>query len=196
MWDERYAADEYIFGTEPNDFLKANANQLKPGSVLCLADGEGRNGVYLAKLGFEVTSLDLSPVGLEKARRLAAAQNVEINTICADLNDFVIEPNAWDNIVSIFCHLPPALRKKVHGAAAHGLSSRGVFLLEAYTAKQLSMPGKGGPPDPELLFSTEMLLRDFAALDVVQASETDRAVNEGSKHHGDSAVVQLIARAQ
>ena len=93
MWDERYAADEYIFGTEPNDFLKANISQLKPGSVLCLADGEGRNGVYPAQLGFDVTAVDMSSTGLEKARKLAVTNGVEIKTIQADLNDFMIEPN-------------------------------------------------------------------------------------------------------
>lgn len=194
MWDDQYSTDKYLFGVEPNDFLKANAGQLKPGNVLCLAEGEGRNAVYLAKLGFNVTAVDLSAVGLEKARRLAAENGVEIKTIRADLNDFVIQPNRWDNIVSIFCHLPPALREKVHAAAAAGLTKGGVFLLEAYTARQLDMPGIGGPPIPELMFSAEMLRRDFPSLENVHAAEVEREVNEGSKHHGPAAVVQFIAR--
>lgn len=194
MWDEKYSTDEFIFGTEPNGFLAANTGQLKPGSVLCLADGEGRNGVYLAKLGFEVTSVDLSETGLAKARKLAEANGVEINTICADLNDFAEELNNWDNIVSIFCHLPPALRKKVHTAAAAALTDGGVFLLEAYTPRQLEMPGRGGPPVPELMYDADMLKNDFQTLDIFQALETEREVNEGSKHTGPAAVVQLLAR--
>ena len=194
MWDEKYAADEYIFGTEPNDFLKANADKLKPGSVLCLADGEGRNGVYLAKLGFDVTSIDLSAVGLEKAQELAKKCGVKIKTIQADLNDFIIEPGSWDNIISVFCHLPEPLRKKVHSASALGLTQGGTFLLEAYTAEQLEMPGTGGPPVPELLFSAKMLKQDFQSLDIIQALETKHEVNEGTKHAGLSAVVQLIAK--
>lgn len=194
MWDERYSADEYIFGTEPNDFLKTHAAQLKPGSVLCLADGEGRNGVYLAKLGFDVTAVDLSATGLEKARKLAEQNSVNINTIQADLNDFVIEPNRWDNIISIFCHLSEPLRKKVHAASVQGLSKGGFFLLEAYTVEQLEMPGKGGPPLHELMFSAEMLKHDFQTLEIVQSLETQREVNEGSRHYGLSAVVQFIAR--
>lgn len=194
MWNEKYAAAEYIFGTEPNDFLKAHADQLKPGSVCCLADGEGRNGVYLAKLGFDVTSIDLSEVGLEKARKLAEANDVEIKTICADLNDFAKEPNRWDNIVSIFCHLPPPLREKVHAASIDALSEGGNFLLEAYTPKQLEMPGIGGPPVAELLYSSDMLIDDFQSLEIVQALETEREVNEGSKHVGLASVIQFFAK--
>ncbi|MDZ8118312.1 SAM-dependent methyltransferase [Pontiella agarivorans] len=194
MWDKTYSTDEFVYGTEPNAFLKANTDKLKPGSVLCLGDGEGRNGVYLAKLGFEVTSVDLSETGLAKARELAEANNVEINTICADLNDYAEEPNCWDNIVSIFCHLPPPLRKKVHAASAEALTENGIFLLEAYTPRQLEMPGTGGPPVPELLYSAGMLKDDFQSLEVFQALETEREVNEGSKHYGPGAVVQLLAR--
>ena len=194
MWNERYSTDEYIFGTEPNGFLEAVADQLKPGSVLCLADGEGRNSVYLARLGFDVTAMDLSEVGLEKARKLAARNGVEINTVHADLNTFVLEPDRWDNMVSIFCHLPPPLRKRIHSAAAAGLTAGGVFLLEAYTVKQLAMPGKGGPADPEMLYSADLLKDDFQSLEVVQALEVEREVNEGSRHYGCSAVVQFLAR--
>lgn len=194
MWNERYKTNEFIFGTEPNDFLKANVDQLKPGSVLCLAEGEGRNGVYLAKLGFDVTAVDLSEVGLEKARNLAAANGVEIKTIHADLNDFIIEPDRWDNIISIFCHLPQAVRKKVHSASANGLTKGGAFLLESYTVEHLDMPGIGGPPVPELMFSAEILKQDFQSLEVFQALETEREVNEGTKHNGPSAVLQFIAR--
>ncbi|VGO17817.1 Tellurite methyltransferase [Pontiella desulfatans] len=194
MWDERYSADEYIFGTEPNDFLGTNVGKLKPGSVLCLADGEGRNSVYLAKQGFNVTAVDMSLVGLEKARKLASDNGVEIETVHADLNDFAIEPNRWDNVVSIFCHLPESLRQKVHEASAKSLTDGGVFLLEAYTVEQLKTSGTGGPPVPELLFSAEMLKQDFQALDIVQALETEREVNEGTKHSGPAAVVQFIAR--
>ncbi|MDF7809147.1 class I SAM-dependent methyltransferase [Pontiellaceae bacterium B12219] len=194
MWDETYSTDEFVYGTEPNDFLKANAEKLKPGSVLCLADGEGRNGVFLAKLGFEVTAVDMSEVGLEKARQLAAENGVEIKTICADLNDFAIEPDRWDNIISIFCHLPPPLRKKVHAVSANGLTEGGVFLLEAYTPKHLEMPGTGGPPVPDLMYALETLKQDFQSLELIQALETEREVNEGSKHFGHAAVIQFIAR--
>jgi SAM-dependent methyltransferase len=195
MWDERYATDEFVYGTEPNDFLKAHADKLKPGRVLCLADGEGRNGVFLATLGFEVTAVDLSAVGLEKAQRFAAENGVEITTIHADLNDFDIAPNHWDNIVSIFCNLPAPLREKVHPAAAAGLTKGGVFLLEAYTVRQLEMPGQGGPPVPEMMYSADMLKQDFQGVEIVHAEEVDREIHEGIMHQGHSAVVQFIAQA-
>ncbi|QBG49117.1 methyltransferase domain-containing protein [Verrucomicrobia bacterium S94] len=194
MWNKTYSTNEFVYGTEPNDFLKKNADLLKPGSVLCLADGEGRNGVYLAKRGFDVTSVDQSEVGLRKARKLAEANNVEIKTICADLNDFAEEPNCWDNIVSIFCHLQPPLRKKVHAASAKALTGNGIFLLEAYAPEHLEMPGTGGPPVPEMMYSAKMLKQDFESLDIFHVRQTEREVNEGSKHYGQAAVVQFIAR--
>lgn len=194
MWNETYSTDEFVYGTQPNDFLKDNAGKLKPGSVLCLADGEGRNGVYLAKLGFDVTSIDLSSVALEKSRRFAEESGVEVKTVHADLNDFVIEPNSWDNIVAVFINMLPELRGKVHAAVAQGLIEGGMVLLEAYTPRQLDMPGKGGPPVAEPMFSAEMLINDFKSLEVIQYLETDREIHEGTMHQGLSAVVQFIAR--
>ncbi|MFN5398040.1 MAG: SAM-dependent methyltransferase, partial [Pseudanabaena sp.] len=121
MWDERFSSLEYIYGTEPNDFLVSVASKIPQGKVLCLADGEGRNGTYLASLGCKVVAVDGSSVGLAKAQKLAQAKQVEITTIHADLADFVIEPQTWDGIVSIFCHLPSELRAKVYSQVAQGL---------------------------------------------------------------------------
>ncbi|MDF7801051.1 class I SAM-dependent methyltransferase [Pontiellaceae bacterium B1224] len=193
MWDERYKTEDYVYGLEPNDFLLENVDQLKPGSVLCLAEGEGRNAVFLAKQGFDVTAMDGSSVGLEKAQRLASENEVEITTVHADLNEFTIEPNAWDNIISIFCHIPPPLREKVHAASAAGLTKGGVLLLEAYTPKQLEF-GTGGPPVEELLMSLEGLIQEFQSLEIFQGLETERDVHEGRFHNGRAAVVQLLAR--
>jgi SAM-dependent methyltransferase len=193
MWDERYSVDHFVYGTVPNDFLREHANQLKPGRVLCLAEGEGRNAVYLATLGFDVTAVDLSPVGLKKAKRLAQENGVEIKTIQADLNDFDIEPASWDNIISIFCHLPPSLRNNVHNAVSKGLKPGGIFLLEAYTPEQLQH-GTGGPPVAEMLQSLSQLEQDFQPLEILLGHEIERDVHEGQFHNGHAAVVQLIAR--
>jgi SAM-dependent methyltransferase len=193
MWDERYSTEEFVYGKGPNDFLRQNVHRLKSGSILCLAEGEGRNAVYLARLGFDVTAVDSSSIGLEKAKRLAHENRVSIQTVHADLNDFIIEPDSWDNIVSIFCHLPPALRAKVHAAAARGLKPDGIFLLEAYTPQQLEY-GTGGPPVAELLISIDQLQQDFQTLDILHGIETEREVQEGCFHSGTAAVVQLIAR--
>ena len=193
IWDEIYSDSDYVYGTKPNDFLKENIQSLKPGKVLCLADGEGRNSVYLAKLGFEVTAVDSSTVGLEKGRRLAKDENVRVKFIHADLADYVIEPNHWDNIVSISCHLPSVLRKQVHSSVVNGLTSTGMLLLEAYTPKQLEY-GTGGPPTADFMMTLQELNKELAGLEFLHELEVIREVIEGSKHTGTASVVQLIAK--
>jgi len=113
-WDERYDGADYVYGTEPNDFLVSQFGNLPPGRVLCLAEGEGRNAVFLAEHGFAVTAVDQSVVGLAKAERLAAQRGVQIETIVADLADFSIAPRSWEGIVSIFAHTSPTVRRHVH----------------------------------------------------------------------------------
>ena len=112
-WDDRYQGDDYVYGTAANEFLSSQVDRLPTGRILCLAEGEGRNAVFLAEQGFIVTAVDQSSVGLDKARRLAAERGVEIQTVVADLADFRIESGAWDGIVSIFAHMPPVPRRHV-----------------------------------------------------------------------------------
>ena len=114
MWDERFSEPGFAYGTEPNDFLASVADRIPMGRVLSLAEGEGRNAVFLAGLGYEVTAVDSSRVGLAKAEGLAAERGVTIATVNADLADFEIEPGVWQGIISIFCHLPPVVRAAVH----------------------------------------------------------------------------------
>ncbi|MCU0833075.1 MAG: class I SAM-dependent methyltransferase [Chromatiaceae bacterium] len=193
MWDERYSAEGYVYGTEPNGFLVAKAELLPAGRVLCLAEGEGRNAVWLAEQGFEVTAVDASAVGLHKARALAAERGVRITTVHADLAAFVIEPGSWDGIVSIFCHLPPALRAQVHRRCVAGLRSGGVMLLEAYTPDQVGR-GTGGPPSVELMMDAETLRLELTGLEFLELSETEREIHEGVFHNGVGAVVRLVGR--
>jgi SAM-dependent methyltransferase len=193
MWDEIYSDDEYVYGKTPNDFLEQNVEILKPGKVLCIADGEGRNSVYLAKQGFDVTSVDSSRVGLEKAARLADAEGVSVDFLHCDLADFNFNAAEWDSIVSIFCHLPPQLRRKTHAGVVQGLVKDGIFLLEAYTPEQIHY-GTGGPPTTELMVSLEMLGQELDELETIHQQEIARDVVEGSKHNGTASVVQLIAR--
>jgi len=193
MWDERYSAPGYAYGTEPNDFLASAAARIPRGRVLSLADGEGRNGVHLATLGYDVTSVDASPVGLAKADLLAAARGVRIHTVVADLAEFAVGDACWEGIVSIFCHLPPALRRAVYGQVVRGLVPGGVFVLEAYTPAQLRF-GTGGPSNPDLMPTLALLRDELAGLEIVHGVELERAVREGALHDGPSAVVQVIAR--
>lgn len=192
-WDERYARDEYLFGKEPNDFLAEVAGRVPLGDVLCLADGEGRNGVFVASLGHRVTSVDASTVALDKARKLAAEKGVSIETVVADLNAYDLGEAKWDCIVSIFFHLPPEIRKAIHAKVARAIRPGGHLILEAYTPEQLNFR-TGGPPTTERLMTLAMLREDFAGFEFLHAQEKERDIHEGVGHAGRGAVVQLFAR--
>jgi len=193
MWDQRYATDEYVYGTQPNDFLVEAAAGLPPGRVLCLAEGEGRNAVWLAQQGHRVLAVDASAVGLQKARQLAQQRGVEIATAVADLADYDIPAASFDLIVSIFCHLPPPVRRRLHRQAVQGLAPGGRLILEAYTPRQLGR-GTGGPPVAELLYDLETLRADLTGLTLAHAVECERELHEGRLHEGVGAVVQLVAQ--
>jgi 2-polyprenyl-3-methyl-5-hydroxy-6-metoxy-1,4-benzoquinol methylase len=193
-WDERYASDAFFYGTEPNDFLASSAHHVvSGGKVLCLAEGEGRNAVWLARQGYDVTGVDGSSVGLEKAQALAREHGVNITTITADLADFDMGDQQWDAIVSIWCHLPPALRQDVHRRVMQALKPGGTLILESYTPRQLEYK-TGGPPVAEMMMSEEILRKELCQLDFVHLAETEREIHEGPGHNGLSAVVQCIAK--
>jgi len=194
IWDERYATAEYVYGTEPNEFLAATIRELNGGGrALCLAEGEGRNAVFLAGRGYEVHAVDASVVGLAKAERLARERGVHIVTEVANLDGYRIDPGAWDLIVSVFCHLPAPVRRALHREVVAGLRPGGHFVVEAYTPAQLAL-GTGGPPDAALAMTLAELREELDGLHFEQAREFEREVHEGSLHNGRSAVVQLVAR--
>jgi len=198
FWNDRYTGPEFAYGTEPNEFLQSVIQHIPPGKVLCLAEGEGRNALYLAKHGYIVSAVDQSGVGLEKARQLAKLNHVDIETIEADLADFGIQAGVWEGIISISAHLPPSIRKKIHRQVFEGLKPGGVFILEAYTPEQLEMSGTGGPPahQKEMFMSLSELYAELEGLDFLMACETEREFNEGKYHQGPGAVVQVVARKQ
>jgi len=191
MWNQRYSEPGFAYGTNPNDFLVASTVLLQPESeVLCLAEGEGRNAVYLASLGHRVTAVDSSAVGLKKARSLAQEHSVTIQTIEADLDDFIIGSGSFQAIVSIFCHLPPLVRTRLHQRICEGLTPGGVFILEGFARRQTELD-TGGPRNIELLMDLEDLKRELDQLELSQAIETEREIHEGSYHHGAAAVIQI-----
>jgi len=192
MWDERYSASHYIYGTEPNQFLEENYNKIPKGKVLCLADGEGRNSVFLARQGYNVTAVDSSIEGIKKAKKLAEENDVTVNYIHADLAEFNPGCEQWDGIISIFCHLPPEIRAPLHQQVINGLQHGGILLLEAYTPEQLKH-GTGGPPVPELTMTSQSLIKELQGLHFEKLEEFDRNVTEGTHHTGIGAVVQAIA---
>ena len=193
IWDERFAEQGWAFGTDPNDFLRSVTDRLPKGPTLCLGEGEGRNAVWLASQGFDVTAVDSSRVGLDKAEALAKERGVRLATVLADLEGFAIEPGAWSAIVSIWVHVPPSLRVKLHRRCVAGLAPGGMFALEAYTPSQVEH-ATGGPSDPLKLMSLALLRIELAGLEFEIGRELEREVNEGRYHHGRSAVVQVLAR--
>jgi len=194
MWDERYQKSTLTYGAEPNDFLTEQVGRLRPGSCLCLAEGQGRNAVWLAEQGFEVTAVDQSSVGMARAQNLAAEHGVVLETEVADLAQYDLGVASWDNIVSIFGHLPSELRRDVHRRVIGALRPGGVFLLEAYNPAQLETSGTGGPSDADMLPTADELTEELNGLDIVFAREIVRQVNEGEFHKGEGAVVQFVAR--
>ncbi len=192
QWDERYEQADYYYGTEPSSFLVEHSSYFSKGDrVLCLAEGEGRNAVYLAKLGCEVTAVDSSSAGLEKLQLLADKNSVKIKTVCSDLNDFSFVDDYWDAVVSIWCHVPSPLRTKIHQNILRSLKFDGKFFLEAYTPDQLKLKTVG-PQNPDLMPTLAQIKNELRGLRPLLEQETTRLVSEGVGHQGMSAVVQFI----
>ncbi len=193
-WDERFAGRDYLFGTEPAAFLRRAAPQLAPGSrVLCLADGEGRNSVWLAGLGHRVTAMEASAVALAKAAALAADRGVAV-----ERRQEAIETWDWsqpyDAILGIFIQFAdPALRSAIHAGMRQSLVPGGLALLHGYAPRQVGY-GTGGPSAEENLYRLEDLRADFAGWEVLMAEDRDAEIAEGSGHVGRSALVDFIAR--
>lgn len=194
FWNERFSQSEYYYGTQPNDFLKDNAKVFTPGGkLISLGEGEGRNAVFLAEQGYDVTALDSAQAGLDKTRQLAKLRNVEVHPLLAHLKYYEFEKEKWDGVVSIFCHLPAAVRQYVHENLPHTLKTGGIFLMEAYTPEQLQY-GTGGPQNIELLYDPEVIKKELAGLELLRFDVVERAIHEGKGHTGLSSVLQVIAR--
>ena len=192
MWDQRYGQDGWAYGTEPNDFLRSVADRVPPGPVLCLAEGQGRNAVFMAGRGHRVVCVDSSAVGMARAAELAASRGLALETHVADLGDFDLG-SGWSGIIAIFAHFPESLRLRVHRGVVQALAPGGVFILEAYAPGQIEL-GTGGPPVPELLYDLEMLRQDLAGLELLHAEALGREVVEGRYHTGPARVVQVLGR--
>lgn len=192
MWNERYADAFASYGTVPNDFLREVASRIPPGPVLCLAEGEGRNAVFLAERGHEVTAVDFSDVGMANAATLAAERGVPLTTIVADLADFDVGEARWSGIVSIWGHVPSEVRARLHPACVRALRPGGAFVLEAYTPRQLECSGVGGPPTADSLMTAQGLRGELVGLQLERCEEIDRHVAEGRFHQGPSATVQVL----
>ncbi len=192
-FDARYAEPGYAYGREPNDFLVQCAGAIPPGRVLCLAEGQGRNAVFLAARGHAVTAVDRSAPGIEKARALASERHLSVAFEVADLETYDLGEEEWAGVVAIFAHLPPDLRARVFARVVRALRPGGAFVLEAYSPAQLAFT-TGGPRSPELLMRLEDLRRELTGLDLEIGREIERDVVEGRYHTGRAAVVQVLGR--
>jgi SAM-dependent methyltransferase len=194
-WEARFAAADYIFGTAPNAFLKSQAHHLKPGQkALALADGEGRNGVWLAEQGLDVLALDFSPNALQKARALATARGVNLKIELADLEQWPWPTAAFDVIVAIFIQFAdPPFRQKIFAGIKRALKPGGLLLMQGCRPEQLNYR-TGGPPQAENMYTRALLedaFGDFASVDI---REHDSRVEEGSAHAGMSALIDFVGR--
>lgn len=194
-WDVRFERNDYLFGTTPNAFLAQQKALIQPGmKVLAVADGEGRNGVWLAEQGAQVLSVDASRIGLEKAKKLAAARGVAIETEVADFSQWRWPEAAFDAVVAIFIQFGgPALRDAMFEGIKRALKPGGVLLMQGYRPEQLGY-GTGGPPKVENLYTQELLQTAFADMKIELLTVHDSEIHEGSGHNGMSALIDLVAR--
>ncbi|MCT8329726.1 SAM-dependent methyltransferase [Albidovulum sediminis] len=194
MWNDRYAGDDYLFGTEPADFLRRAAPFLHAGqTVLAIADGEGRNSVWLAGQGLTVTAFDPAPNAVAKARRLAAAQGVAVEFHLNDLDGWDWS-RRFDVVAGIFIQfVGPDERETLFARIGGALAPGGLLLLHGYAPRQVGY-GTGGPPHRENMYTLDLLHDAFAGWDVLRAADFDADVDEGRGHSGRSALIDFIAR--
>jgi len=196
FWNERFNKDEFIFGKEPNEYLVEQTRRyLKLGSkVLCIADGEGRNGVWLAKQGMQVLGFDASDIALAKAKQFARDNQVEIEYSFSDTDSFDWQKNTYDAVVGIFIQFAdPIMRKRIFEQTYETLKPGGIFILQGYTPKQLEYK-TGGPSLIEHLY-TEELIRDLAKnFEILDLCCYEKELNEGARHAGMSALLGLVAK--
>ncbi|WP_462321992.1 SAM-dependent methyltransferase [Halochromatium sp.] len=195
MWDQRFDRDDYLYGTEPSQFLVAQSDLLQPGlRALTVADGEGRNAVYMAERGLKVTAMDSSQVALDKAHKLASARSVQVDFQHADLQHWPWSPEAYDLVAAIFIQFAePALRADIFAGMQQTLAPGGWLLLHGFTPDQLNY-GTGGPPCAELLYTPELLRDAFTGLEILRLEAYELELQEGDGHAGHSALIDLVAR--
>ncbi len=195
MWNERYAGADYLFGTAPNAFLLAQKDWLKPGmDCMAVADGEGRNGVWLAGQGLRVRSVDASAVASAKAQRLAQQRGVELKCEVADMLRWEWGESRFDIVVAIFIQFAaPAERAQLFADIKRCLRPSGILILQGYTPRQLEYR-TGGPPVAENMYTEAMLRAAFADMEILHLREHDDIISEGVAHHGMSALIDMVAR--
>ena len=190
FWNERYATVEYAYGTEPNLFFRDNLKSISPGKILFPAEGEGRNAVFAARMGWDVTAFDVSTEGKKKAEQLAANNQVKISYLIENFENVSCPVNYYDCIVLIFAHMHPAKRKELHQKLVSFLKPGGILILEGFSKKQINNIS-GGPRDINMLFSKDELQSDFGFFSELTITEADYILDEGPFHQGIASVIRV-----
>jgi 2-polyprenyl-3-methyl-5-hydroxy-6-metoxy-1,4-benzoquinol methylase len=197
-WNERYSKEEFAFGQEPNDYFKEQLEKLPAGRILFAAEGEGRNAVFAAKLGWKVFAFDISIEGQKKARRLAAKNNVMIDYQVGELQNLNYQHEEFDAIALIYAHFPAGIKSQLHQMLDKYLRKGGMIIFEAFSKNHLPYKAKnervGGPGDLESLFSVDEIKADFNNYDVIELEEKVIYLKEGAYHEGHGSVIRFVGR--
>lgn len=197
-WDDRYKTEEFAYGEEPNNYLKEQIEKLETGTILFPAEGEGRNAVFAAKLGWEVSAFDISEEGRNKALKLAEANNVSIDYQVGELEILDFQEEQFDAITLIYAHFPAEIKSEIHQQLDKLLRKNGIIIFEAFSKNHLEYVTKnekvGGPKDIESLFSVEEIKADFPNYEIIELEEKEIELNEGLFHSGTGSVIRFIGR--
>ena len=198
MWDERYRSEDYAYGTEPNVFFAKELDGLKPGKILLPAEGEGRNAVHAARLGWNVTAFDLSSEGKAKAEKLASLYEVEIEYLVGEFSEIELEPESFDVIGLTYAHFPPGKKSLYHRQLDRYLKRGGVVILEGFSKSHPEVSENNekrmGPPNPDMLFSLEEIQEDFCNYEKLELKEEKVVLDEGWGHEGLGSVIRFVGR--
>jgi len=197
-WNERYSKDEFAFGKQPNNYLKEQLEKLNVGTILFPAEGEGRNAVFAANLGWTVSAFDISMEGKKKADRLAKINNVTIDYQVGDLQEISFDTKQFDVIALIYAHFPANIKSLYHKTLDKYLRNGGVVIFEAFSKRHIDYVSKnenvGGPRDLESLFSIEEIKSDFANYDIIELEEKEIELSEGLYHNGTGSVIRFVGQ--
>ncbi|MFD2943510.1 class I SAM-dependent methyltransferase [Flavobacterium notoginsengisoli] len=197
-WDDRYSNEAFAYGTAPNNYLKEQIEKLNPGSILFPAEGEGRNAIFTAKLGWNVSAFDISEEGKNKALKLAEANNVSIDYQVGELETMDFHPAQFDAIALIYAHFPAEIKSEIHKQLDQLLRKDGIIIFEAFSKRHLEYLAinekVGGPKDIESLFSIEEIKADFPNYEIIQLEEKEIELKEGLFHNGTGSVIRFVGR--
>ena len=197
-WNDRYSKEEFAYGEVPNNYLKEQIEKLSAGKILFPAEGEGRNAVFAARLGWTVSAFDISDEGKNKAIRFAEANNVTIDYQVGELGSLNYQSEQFDAIALIYAHFPAAIKSSIHKTLDQYLRKGGIIIFEAFSKKHLEYLAKndkvGGPKDIESLFSIEEIQSDFPNYEIIELAEKEIELNEGMFHNGTGSVIRFVGR--